>query len=92
MKAKATAAPAKLRPAWTAEAAPVASGRRLVVALPVAMGRSEAGTVKAPVGWMTVPLWARPVLATRVVGTLVGYGAGVETSLLAEAWTGLATG
>ena len=65
MKAKAAAKPARLKPACTADAAPVASGRAERVALPVALGRSELGTVRGLVGWMTVLLGA-PVLATEV--------------------------
>lgn len=67
MKAIAAAAPARLRPAWRTEAAPVASGSLEVVELPVAEGRSELGRVMGLVGWMTVELPAgAPVLGIGV--------------------------
>lgn len=56
MKAKATAAPARLRPAWRADAAPVASGSLEVVALPEAEGLDEVETATDLVGATTVLL------------------------------------
>lgn len=50
MKAKAAAAPAKPSAAWTPEAAlVVASGRRLVVALPPAVGMGTVPLAETPV-------------------------------------------
>jgi hypothetical protein len=62
MKAKAARAPAKPRPAWRLDAAPVLSGRpEDLVAEPV--GRSELGTLRGLVGWTMVELTAgAPVL------------------------------
>lgn len=56
MKANATAAPARLRPAWRADAAPVASGSLEVVALLGAEGLSEVETAMDLVGATTVLL------------------------------------
>lgn len=50
MYATAAARPAKLRPAWRADAAPVASGRREVVELAVEEGLRVVGTVMLLVG------------------------------------------
>ena len=59
IKAKAARTPAKLRPAWRLEAAPVDSGRpgRVALAAPVLVGRRELGTDMDFVGMTMVELW-----------------------------------
>jgi hypothetical protein len=90
MKAKAAATPARPRPAWRLEAAPVLSGRPDLVAdaAPVPLGRRELGTDMDLVGRTMVELPAgAPVLMTAaevLVMTVValaelGRGLGSET-------------
>lgn len=59
MRAKAARTPAKPRPAWRLDAAPVDSGRpgRVAFAAPVAVGRRELGTDMDLVGMTMVELW-----------------------------------
>ena len=90
MKANAAATPARLRPAWRLDAAPVLSGmpvERVAVPEPEALGLRLAGTDMDLVGWTMVELPAgTPVLRTsdEVLVMMVELlalleGAGLET-------------